>query len=241
MPLPEDWRDRFAAMVTGQTELDGAWFTGSARLTPQQQIGIYRRQYELRFPEALEKNFPGLLTLDGGSGWLARYLRLRVCQSWTLEDAGAGMAEFMEEQGAPRPLIEMARMDAAVGLGFLADQGTPPSTEALMSGAALTLAPHVSLVRNRFDVHRWRSVALGGDTPDALNEGDYPVVVYRKARRMKHLVMPPAAFALLATIHQGLEAALAAAAAVDQPALEANVRDWFKLFTGRGLLTTDMS
>lgn len=238
MALPEDWRDRFAAMVTGQASLQGDWFAGSDRLTPQQQIGIYRRQYDLRFPEALEKNFPGLVTMSGGSSWLQRYLKLNVCTSWTLEGAGAGLPDFMRDRGAPTRLVEMAQMDAAVGYGFLAEQGTPPSPQELMGGAPLKLAPHVTLLRHRFDVHRWRSVALGGETPEALNEGDYPVVVYRKARRMKHLVMPPAAFALLTAIHLGLDEALAQAAAVDEQALQAHVRDWFQLFTSRGLLQT---
>ncbi len=63
------------------------------------------------------------------------------------------------------------------------------------------------------------------------------MVVYRKQRRMKHIVMPPAAFALLQNIHLGLGEALSEAAEIDRTQLEANVRDWFQLFTERGLLS----
>ena len=236
MPLPEDWRARFTAMVTGEAPLDGSWFAGSDRLSPQDQIAVYRRQHDLRFPEALEKNFQGLSSMSGGTSWLERFLKLNNCTTWTLEGAGRGMADFMRDHGAPDHLVEMAAMDEAVGRGFLEHEGPPVTPEALMLGPELRLSPHVTLLRHRFDVHRWRSVALGGESPEALIEGDYPVVVYRKQRRMKHIIMPSPAFALLTSIHLGLDEALGAAAAVDAELLQANVRDWFQLFTSRGLL-----
>ena len=236
MSLPEDWRERFTAMVIGQAALDGDWFTGSDRLSPEDQIGIYRDQYDLRLPESLRNNFSGTATLPEGESWLNRYHEALSCTTWTLEGAGDRMVEFLTERGATPATVEMAALDLAVGQGFIAADGQPLQPEALITNTPLCLAPHVTLLRHRFDVHRWRSVALGGDQPLALEEGDYPVVVYRKERRMKHIVMPPAAFALLQNIHCGLAEALAAAAAVDQAHLEANVQEWFQLFSQRGLL-----
>lgn len=237
MPLPEAWQERFAAMVSGQAPLDGSWFTGSSRLSPTEQIAIYRRQYELRFAEALRKNFGGLASLPGGESWLDRYMALEPCLTWTLEGAGHRMVEFMAERGGPPQLVEMAALDRAVGQGFLAAEGAPLDPVTLMSGAALRLAPHVTLLRHRFDVHRWRSVALGGEQPEALEEGDFPLVIYRLERRMKHIVMPPAAFALLQHLHEGLNEALAAASEVDSAALQADVREWFTLFSRRRLVS----
>ena len=106
----------------------------------------------------------------------------------------------------------------------------------------LRLQPHVSLLRLSWNVHWVRSATLAGkDEIPELQEGFFPVVVFRRGLKMRHWQMPRGAFEVLWGIDQGLSVEAAINAAFEQGVLNAetlgaDIGTWFKDYAERNLV-----
>jgi hypothetical protein len=236
-----DWREHVAAMILGQAELEGSLLAGSPTLGPLQQLQIYRDQYLLRVPQALAQDRPGLHALLGAD-WPAlcsAYLLAHPPRSWSLEHLPYALEAFLRERGAPASQIAMCRLDEAVQSSFFAAPGQTPRPDQLAGLPELALQPHVRLLRLPVDVHLFRSAVLAKEATEPLRPGDFPLVVHRRERGVRHTVLSPGAWAVLEGLQRGLptETALAeAVAGLPEQGLSDQVAAWFRLFVARELV-----
>lgn len=241
--LPADWRERLVAQVIGGAPADGELFGGGPVLGPQAQIEVYRRQYRLRLGDAVREELAGLAALapEAIEAWIPAYLADHPSQSWTLNRVADRFEGWLAAQPRlPEGALDMARLDRAVNDGFEAAEVAPIRPEAIGSGLRLALPPSVRLLRFGWSVHRFRAQALADEAPDPLEAGDFPVVVFRVERRMRHLQMHPVAWSLLGRVGAGepLGDAIGAVVAEGAPVslLQASLQGWFAFYVEHGLL-----
>ncbi|MEZ4316856.1 MAG: DNA-binding domain-containing protein [Myxococcota bacterium] len=242
--LPYDWRARMTAMISGQEPLDDAMFAGGPALTPLQQIGVYRRQYQLRMYDALADEVLGLKHLlgDDARKVLWAFLDAHPSRSWTLNRIADGFVDWLEEQSAPVEQIEMAKVDRGVQRGFEARNGTPITPEALAGLPRLRLQPAVSLLKLTTNVHLIRGAALQKAEIPPLKHGlDVHLVLFRKDHKMRHWELNPPAWVVLEGLSEGLELMEAITAVVERgmvapDALATEVQGWFKDFAQHQLV-----
>src|SRR3954464_13488659 len=70
---------------------------GSARLSPVEQLEIYREQFYLRHTASLVEDFPGVGGILGQADWdrlVWDFLATNAPASYDLAELGAGLAEF---------------------------------------------------------------------------------------------------------------------------------------------------
>ena len=184
-------------MIRGAAPLDGAWFGGSATLSPEAQIAIYREQYELRLPEAVRGEVPGLAALVGDEidALIASYLQDHPPTSWSLDHVAHALPGWLEARGAPRVQVDMARLDAAVMAGFTAADA--PALAPTDLGGRLRLRPSTVLLALATNVAALREALLCDHPPPDIQEGAFFVVIYRAELAMRHWLVPPALYALL--------------------------------------------
>lgn len=234
--LPEDWRTRLAEVVRGAEEPDPSWFTGSATLTPAEQIGIYQEQYRLRMRRALVEDIPGVRHLLGARAEevLDRYLAERPTSSWTLNHLAYALPEWLDARGAPIAVRDMARLEVAVARSFVARDPKPLDAGGLGPGTPLRLTPPTTLLRLHTDVHQVRARLRAGGTPRPPRASDARVLVYRSGGAVRHTELEPGAFALLEAFSEGasLDAVIDAVPDLDVAA----VGRWFAWFAERSLL-----
>jgi hypothetical protein len=241
--LPPDWRERFVAMVAGREPPRPEWFTGGPGLTPAQQAAIYPEQYRLRLHDGLRAELPGLTRWDperrDWDALFAAYLLAHPATAFTLNRVADPFADWFEAHGAPRAEVEMARLDALVSRAFEAADAEPlphPIPE------RVRLAPPVGLLRVSSSVHEVRHALLTGAPPPPLRAAAAGVVVYRRAREVRHWVPPAPVFSILAAIAGGASLADAVAAPLQEgratlDELRRGLSAWMADVGERGLLT----
>src|SRR3954471_4079578 len=72
--------------------------TGNARLSPVEQLEIYREQFWLRHTASLVEDFPGVGGILGQAPWeqlVESYLEAMTPRAWTLRELGRGFAEHV--------------------------------------------------------------------------------------------------------------------------------------------------
>ncbi len=245
--LPPDWRERFVEMIRGAAPLDDGWFTGGPVLSPMEQIQVYWNQYRLRLYDAVVEEVPGLVHLlgDGAEPTLRAYLFDHPSTHWTLNRVANDLVGWLERRQNPRYLVEMAMLDRAVQAGFEAADGTPIDPAELATMPRLRLQPHVTLLPLEWNVHWIRSAVMSGrDEVPELEQGFYPVVVFRRGLKMRHWQMPRGAFEVLVGIDEGLtvEAAIDRAfemGVLDAETLAADIGRWFQDYAQRNLVEID--
>lgn len=241
--LPDDWRERTIAMIRGAEPLRADWFTPGPRLTAEQRIAIHLEQFRLRVEGAVRAEIPGLVHLMGEEAdrWIRAYLVARPPTSWTLHQVAEPLAGWLATQDVPSSWVEMAELDRAVNRGFEAADAPPITVEELGGSPRLALAPHVSLLRLRWSVHRVRSAVMSGGEVPPLEEGTFPVVVFRRGLKMRHWEVPSGLFALLQGVGEGSTVAAAIdhvfrGGHVDLPTLQAEIGGWFREMSERSLV-----
>ena len=232
------------------------YVTGNSRLTPAEQVDIYRRQYWLRHLDALGEDYPGvsyLLGEEAVDALLRAYLLAHPPRHPSLRDLGSDIVAFGAGYAFPEGLGAVAQEMLAYEHAFidLFDGAEPPPLDpqkltAIPEGAweraRLVLHPLLVRRRVRFPVHRLRLVAKAEDhakLTEPPSEAPANLVLYRDDHLIRFEELDETAFALLAALAQGeaLGPACEQVAAGLTPEageqLGAQVGAWFQEWTAR--------
>lgn len=145
--------------------------TGNERLSPAEQVDVYRRQFWLRHDESMEEDFPALAEILGEERWepfVEDYLAAHPPFTPSLRDLGASVNAFLENwDGLPPGKEAFCREVARYELAFVDvfDGADPPPLDpaklAALSPtdwerATLTINPLIRRMRFDHAVHRLR-------------------------------------------------------------------------------------
>jgi hypothetical protein len=236
-----------------------ARLTGNDRLSPVEQLEIYREQFWLRHTASLVEDFPGVGGILGQEDWeklVEGYLQAQSPRSWTLRELGRHFPQYVAEQRAlPHHALcrDMARLEWCFielfdagerpPLDFAKLASLPPNT---LETGQIVLSPALALLEVGYPVAdlRLRLMAARsspGREPVAIPEPEPQwLVLYRGSdRRLYHRPVGPEAFALLAALGRGVSLVAACEHALEQaPAhaerLQRNVSTWFQQWAKRG-------
>ncbi len=230
--------------------------TGNSRLSPAEQLEIYREQFWLRHTSSLVEDFPGLGGILGQSDWeklAEEYLSRVAPSSYTLRDLGFGLPEIIE-QAAWLPhqalCLDMARLELAYVEVFDAPDSLPVAPARLASipeesfaEARLVIAPCVRLLSLRYPVADLRRrLRVESDEPVAIpEEQPQQLVVYRRELRLWDMPVSRVAFSFLAALTAGKSLGAAAELAAISPEAEAelagSIGAWLNEWTAKGLVS----
>jgi hypothetical protein len=228
---------------------------GSERLSPAEQVDIYRRQFWLRHIDSLREDHPGLCYVLGDDEFEAlcrAYLVAHPPRTPSLRDLGADLARFAAGwQGfAPdrRALaIDMAHYELAFVEVF--DGADVPALDAAKltavpeeawDSARIALHPLLALMRFDHPVHRLRYAIREGNRPELPAPEPTRVALFRRDLVIHYEELEPLAFDVLEALAAGtpLAAAMgrvaAAGGASAEAELQARVGTWFRQWAGWG-------
>jgi hypothetical protein len=233
--------------------------TGNGRLSPVEQLEIYREQFWLRHTASLVEDFPGVGGILGQAEWeklVERYLESESPRAWTLRELGRNFPRHVERQhdlphhGLCRDMarlewcfIELFDAPEHPPLDFAKLAALPPNT---LETGQIALSPALALLEVGYPVADLRvelmaARSLRDAAPVAIPEPESQyLVLYRGPdRRLYHRPVGPEAFALLAALGRGQSLVSACEHALEQaPAhaerLQRNVSTWFQQWAKRG-------
>ena len=228
---------------------------GNERLSPIQQVDIYREQYFLRHVDVLREDFGSLVHLLGESafGELARaYLAAHPPSTFTLRDLGHAMRQFVMENGPWRgdPLLgdialaEWAFVEAfdAPEMPALDPRALAALPEEAWPGVRITFQPAVKRLAMAFPAHEYRLAVRGGAGPSRPRERASFVVVYRGPEALHCVDLEAEAYALLDELARGTplgQACERAAHTSGAPpeVFQAALGGWFQRWTALGWIS----
>lgn len=226
--------------------------TGNARLSPVEQVDIYREQFWLRHVDVLRDDFASLEYVLGDEAFerLARsYLLACPSTSFTLRDLGEHMVRFLSTTTpwSDDPfLAELARVEWAFVDAFDGPDAPPfdPASIAGVSedawpGARLVLHPALQRVALAYPAHDYRIAARKKEEPSRPEPRRSHIVVYRGPELLHCLEIDDDASAMLDELAKGTplgEACERAAAAsgTDLESFQGKLAGWFSEWTSLG-------
>jgi len=230
--------------------------SGNERLSPVEQLEIYREQFWLRHTSSLVEDFPGLSGILGQEDWeklAEQYLTEVTPDSYTLRDLGAKLPQTIERASwlPHRALcLDMARLELgyievfdAPDLPPLAPERLAAMPEDKLGDARLVIAPWVRLLSLRYPVADLRrKLRADGDEPVSIPaESPQNLVLYRRERRLWDMPLSDVAFTFLAGLASGktlAQAAETAASTAEREAeLSAGIGGWLQEWTSKGLVS----
>ncbi|NUP04609.1 MAG: DUF2063 domain-containing protein [Polyangiaceae bacterium] len=236
--------------------------TSNDRLTPAEQVDIYRRQYWLRHDDALHDDFPTLAAALGHDGWhsLVRdYLVAHPPSTPSLRDLGVNMPAFLERwDGLPEGLealcLEAARYEIAF-LDVFDGADPPPLDPKLVASlspndwerATFVLSPLVKRFELQYPVNVLRLVVRDDASTDVRewarqNAKPTSLALFRKDLVVHYEELVPDAFRMLDALAEGkslIEACSIVAegkSEADATALGRSVGDWFRRWSSWGFI-----
>ncbi len=223
------------------------------RLSPAEQLDIYREQFWLRHVGALKEDFVSVHHLLGDEEFrilCERYLAAHPPTSFTLRDLGDRFGDFIqatEPYGSDALLLDCARLEWAFVEAFDAPDAPPLDPEPIAAapeeawaGARVVLHPSVQRLRLTHPAHLFRAQVRDGEDPPRPEPTPTFVVVYRGPERLMYIAIEPQAFQLLdflaggAALAPACERVASDAGIADPSALENRVGGWFQAWAGYG-------
>lgn len=226
-------------------------FSGNQRLSPAQQIEIYRVQFWLRHTAVLIEHFEGLSLLLGQERWqpiAQSYLLQPDASVFSLADLGhsladhiAALPEFVDQQLC----VDMARLEWAYQLAFSAWDDPTLSVDKLRqipadawANARFTVGDSLQLLELSFPVADMRRKLRAGQDLDPAQSGavgEIKLAVYRRDRVIYDQPLSPSAFFLLQELARGSALIPACEAVIAllpeaEGVFESHLQEWFGLW-----------
>jgi hypothetical protein len=250
-------RDRALTKDKALADEAPMYIAGNSRLSPVEQLEIYREQFWLRHTASLIEDFPGLTGIIGQAHWeklVESYFVEHAPTSWTLRDLGSRFASHVENATfLPHHdlCVDMTRLEWAYVELFDAPESPPLDAARLASvpndawsAAVFVLSPAVRLLSVNYPVADLRrQIRLGpGEPIDIPEPAPSSLVLYRGPDLSIDVeVVETAAFELLTALEQReplLVACEKAAHRAPEHAerIAANVGAWFFEWGRRGFI-----
>jgi hypothetical protein len=233
-----------------------AEISGNARLSPVEQLEIYREQFWLRHTSALLEDFPGVAGVIGQADWerlCEEYLERTPPASYDLAELGHAFATHVASSDwlEHRLLVaDMARLEWAYVVAFGAEDAPRLDPAAIAAvpdeaweSASLVLSPSLTLLRVSYPVVALRRKLV---TPEeeavAIPEPEAAcLAVFRRDLSTRVETLSEAAFALLEALRDGkaLMPALQTAAERTRVSLDeigAELGAWFSAWSREGIV-----
>ncbi len=226
--------------------------TGNDRLSPAEQLEIYREQFWLRHTSSLVEDFEGLGGVLGQADWerlIEDYLAAHPPRSYNLRDLGERLPAFVEQSSwLPNHTlcVDMARVEWAYIEVFDAADAAPlePAKlaavpESAWESARLLLNPALRLVAVGYPVAALRRAIREKEQVRLPEPEPQPLVIYRDtSRNLRHQSVSRGAFALLSALSRGVALVPACQSAMDEvpaeaAAIEAELTSWFSDWAAR--------
>jgi hypothetical protein len=231
---------------------------GNERLSPVEQLEIYREQFWLRHTASLVEDFPGVGGILEQERWdrlIWEYLEQEAEYSYSLRDLGARLPDFTARQSwlEERELVtDMARFEWAHVEVFdapdvprLDPEELAAVPEGAWESARLLLDPALRLLRLGHPVAelRRRLIALQNDAslpkPAWPAKAETRIALHRRERVICMDSLESAAFALLAAFAAGAPLGSACeeaarASGVEVEVLGERLESWFTEWAARG-------
>lgn len=226
-----------------------AAIAGSARLSPVDQLEIYREQFWGRHLSSLEEDFLVARWLLGEGGYFEltkAFLEAHPPETYDLRSLGRGLPAFAASRAPYKDdalLLDSMRFDWAYMEAFDAPNLPPFDASTLASvpedawpGARIALHPSVRLLALEYPIGPLRDAVRKNESPEKPARAPNHAAVYRRNDWLSWSALEPQAFALLERLARGeaLGAACEAVADGDADALGAKLGGWFAAWTAEG-------
>ena len=227
--------------------------SGNARLSPVEQLDIYREQFWARHVHSLEEDFAIALHLLGERAFFelaSGYLCETPPRSFDLRCLGATLPEFAASHdpwSRDALVCESMRLDWAYMEAFDALDAPPfdpqtiaSATEDAWPHAKLVLHPSVRRLALGYPLLGMREALRRGEKPDRPAAAPEHLVVYRQGEWLHCHAIERTAFDLLEALAGGEELGAACESAAkaseieDADALGPKVGEWFQQWTASG-------
>jgi hypothetical protein len=226
----------------------------SSRLSPSEQLELYRQQFWLRHTSALVEDFPGLTALLGQEAWeplVESYLASRGSDIFALKNLGEHFPQhlrsvadelYLKAEFGRELLCQMADLEWAYVRAF--DVEDAPSLDArklasmpahAWDKARFILCPSLTLLHLQYplaDLRRALRASPGSVNPHLYLRDEHYLVVHRHANSLFDKRISRTAFLLLQQFQAGVPLVPACEAVITQEPIAAQTLDqeltgWF--------------
>jgi hypothetical protein len=225
--------------------------TGNVRMTPVDQLEVYREQFFLRHIGSLREDFPTIEFLLGAKKFeelCVAYLKAMPPATFALRDASDRMASFLETTAPYREdalLADCAKIEWALIEAFDAADAPPLDVSTIASidedawdRAKIVLHPSIRFSTLQYPAHTFRTAVRSGEKPSRPERKPACVVTFRGADSLRYLEVEPAALALLTALSREQPLGLAGeeAAKIDADVGE-KIGEWFQTWSANGWIS----
>lgn len=240
-----------------------AYLTGNDRLSPVEQLEIYRVQFWLRHTSALLEDFPGVSGILGQAEWeklVESYFESFVPESWTLRDVGDRLeAHIRARPDTPHQALcaDMAALEWSYVEIFDAEDTPSLSLEKLQSfppsawmTAKMVLSPALRMLELGYPVAELRKALKSTHQQETVpipeQQGQYLVVYRGSNRNLFNKALSREGWQLLTELQHGtpLAAACEVVASTSEEAaqsVQANIGAWFQQWGSLGWIVDVVS
>jgi Putative DNA-binding domain len=217
---------------------------GSERLSPLDQVEVYREQFWWRHIGCLADDYPTLQAIVGTEAFAeicTRYLAAYPPKGFLLRDLGRDLSKFLETEG-DRLLVDVSKVEWAFVDAFDAADvpNLDPKTvegisEDAWPNARLSLHPSITLVDLEFPADELRIAHRNGETITRPQPAPRALAIYRRDLLLYAEVLDRSAFLVLSAIASGKTLAEACTYAADA---EEKIADWFTRWAALGWISS---
>ncbi len=223
-------------------------FTGSARLSPIEQLDVYREQFWLRHVACLAEDFPALQAFVGDERFasiVAEYLEAHPPVHFMLRHLGDHLADFLGQKPDGALLSDLARVEWAFIDAFDAPDVPPLDAAAVAAipeeawaSARIVLHPSLQRLSLAYPTHRMREEQRQQKPMTTPEPAGTWLVVYRRELLLYTEEMDALAFGMLGRLAAGEALGAAGDALADEsgkrPEVESHIGEWFTRWSALG-------
>jgi hypothetical protein len=244
-----------ALVVPKSIAREGEWpargeasFTGSSRLSPIEQLDVYREQFWLRHVACLAEDFPTLQAFVGETRFeaiVAGYLAAHPPVHFMLRHLGDDLARYLEASNEEALVVDLARVEWAFVDAFdaadaprLDARAVAAIPEAAWPSARIILHPSLQRLRLSHAVHTTRAQHRQKEQLVRPEQAPTTLVVYRRDLKLYAEEMDALPFDMLERLAAGEPLGAAGDAVADatgrREEVESQIGEWFTRWSALG-------